>query len=167
MTPAFVIEALATTHQRDSFTCGAAALDRYFHQQVTQDLRRRVATCFVAVECASSRIAAYYTLAATGIDLGSLPDEVRKKLPRYPTVPAVRMGRLAVASEFSGRGLGAALLAGALARTADSDIAAYALIVDAKDQAAADFYRHHGFSAFDGKPLMLYLPIDGLRKLME
>lgn len=167
MTAAFAVEALEKKHARDSFSCGAAALDRYFREQVTQDMRRRVATCFVAIEKATQRVAGYYTLAAASVALEDLPEALRKKLPRYPTVPAVRMGRLAVARGMAGRGLGAALLADALARTASAEIAAYALIVDAKDQAAADFYRHHGFHTFDGKPLMLYVPIGGLGKLLE
>ena len=167
MTAVFLVEALAKKHRRDGFSCGVEALDRYFQQQVTQDMRRRVAICFVAVERASARVAGYYTLAATGIALDGLPEEARRELPRYPTVPAVRMGRLAVAADFSGRGLGAALLADAVTRTAASDIAAYALIVDAKDEAAANFYRHHRFSPFAGRPLMLYLPLGGLGKLVE
>ena len=167
MTAAFLVEPLAKKHRRDGFSSGVEALDRYFLQQVTQDMRRRVATCFVAIERATDRVAGYYTLAATGIALRGLPEDARKKLPRYPTVPAVRMGRLAVAADFSGRGLGAALLADAVTRTVASDIAAYALIVDAKDEAAAKFYRHHGFSTFGGHSLMLYLPLGGLGKLVE
>lgn len=165
MTPAFLVEPLAKKHCRDNFSCGIEALDRYFREQVTQDLRRRVATCFVAAERDTHAVAGFYTLAATSIALGSLPEALRKKLPRYPTVPAVRMGRLAVATTFSGRGLGAALLADALARTMNSDIAAYALIVDAKDEAAAHFYQHHQFSPFSANPLMLYLPWGRLGRL--
>ena len=77
------------------------------------------------------------------------------------------MGRLAVAEGFAGQGLGVALLADALARTTASDIAAYALIVDAKDETAANFYRHHGFRPFEGNPLMLYFPLGGLGTLVE
>lgn len=167
MTAAFLVEPLTKKHRRDGFSCGVPALDRYFREQITQDMRRRVTACFVALERATDRVAGYYTLAATGIALASLPDAARRKLPRYPTVPAVRMGRLAVATEFAGRGLGAALLADALARTMISDIAAYALIVNAKDEAAANFYRRHRFSPFDENPLMLYLPLGGLAKLAE
>ena len=167
MTPAFVVVPLEKTHDRDGFSCGVEALDRYFRQQVTQDIRRRIASCFVAVERIGGMVAGYYTLAATGIALTSLPEEVRRKLPRYPSVPAVRMGRLAVAEGFAGQGLGVALLADALARTTASDIAAYALIVDAKDERAANFYRHHGFRPFEGNPLMLYFPLGGLGRLVE
>ena len=82
-----------------------------------------------------------------------------RKLPRYPSVPAVRMGRLAVDQAFRGQGLGAALLADALTRIVRSEIAAYALVVDAKDEKAASFYRHHGFLQIATKPLTLFLPL--------
>lgn len=71
---------------------------------------------------------------------------------------AVRMGRLAVAQHFKGQGLGGALLADALDRCARSEIAAYALVADAKDQAAASFYQHPGFIALLDLPLALFLP---------
>ncbi|KAG0184462.1 hypothetical protein DFQ28_011089 [Apophysomyces sp. BC1034] len=69
------------------------------------------------------------------------------------------MGRLAVDQAFKGQGLGGALLADALGRSAHSEIAAYALMVDAKDEAAAAFYRHHGFIALPALPLTLFLPL--------
>jgi ribosomal protein S18 acetylase RimI-like enzyme len=71
------------------------------------------------------------------------------------------MGRLAVDQAFKGQGLGGALLADALDRAIRSEIAAYVLMVDAKDEAAAAFYRHHGFVALPGLPLMLFLPLAG------
>ena len=166
MTPAFRVEALSAEHRRDEFVCGVEPLDRYFHEQVTQDIRRRFANCFVATEKTTDRIAGYYTLSATSIVLEDLPEATRKKLPRYPTVPAVRIGRLAVARDFLRIGLGAALLADAVARSMNSDIAVYALIVDAKDKTAADFYQHHGFKSFGESPLMLYLPFSGLGNLL-
>ncbi|MGL4407584.1 MAG: GNAT family N-acetyltransferase, partial [Zoogloea sp.] len=86
-----------------------------------------------------------------------------KRLPRYPAVPAVRMGRLAVDQDFKGQGLSAALLADALARAARSEVAACALLVDAKDDEAAAFYRHHGFISLPESPLMLFLPLATVR----
>ena len=77
----------------------------------------------------------------------------------YPTVPAVRMGRLAVDQAFQGQGLGGALLADALTRAARSEIAAFALVVDAKDEAATAFYRHHGFISLPYSPQTLFLPL--------
>ena len=69
------------------------------------------------------------------------------------------MGRLAIARRFAGRGLGAALLADALTRALRAEIPAFALIVDAKDDKAAAFYRHHGFIALQSDPLTLVLPL--------
>jgi ribosomal protein S18 acetylase RimI-like enzyme len=62
-----------------------------------------------------------------------------------------------------GQGLGGALLANALHRSARSEIAAYALMVDAKDEAAVAFYRYHGFIALPDSPLTLFLPLAAVR----
>lgn len=69
------------------------------------------------------------------------------------------MGRLAIARRFAGQGLGAALLADALTRALRAEIPAFALIVDAKDDKAAAFYRHHGLIALQSDPLTLFLPL--------
>ena len=159
MSDGFRIEALAPRHERSGFDCGVEPLNRYFRQQVTQDIRRRVTACFVAVAEGSGELAGYYTLASASVALAELPEGVAKKLPRYPTVPAVRMGRLAIARAFAGRGLGATLLADALTRSLRAEIPAFALIVDAKDEQAVAFYRHHGFLALQGDPLTLFLPL--------
>lgn len=154
----FRIELLGPQHDRTRFCSGSAPLDSYFQQQVSQDARRRVTTCFVAIN-KDQHIAGFYTLASTSIVLTDLPHAIGKKLPRYPSVPAVRMGRLAVDQNFKGKGLGGALLADALARASRSEIAAFALVVDAKDRIASQFYLHHGFIAFAGIGLSLFLPL--------
>jgi hypothetical protein len=102
VTPPFRLELLGREHERLSFRCGEDALDRYFQTQVTQDVRRRIANCFVAVETATSHVAGYYTISAASILLVDLPADEAKRLPRYPTVPAVRIGRLAVDQRFKG-----------------------------------------------------------------
>jgi predicted GNAT family N-acyltransferase len=109
------------------------------------------------------RIAGYYTLAATSLLLAELPADLGKKLPRYPSVPAIRMGRLAVDQAFRGQGLGGALLADALVRCVRSEIAAFALMVDAKHELAAGLYLHHGFIALPDTPLSLFLPLATVR----
>jgi len=143
---------------RSQFCSGSDLLDRYLQQQVTQEIRRRVTACFVALT-SDQLIAGYYTIAAASVPLVGLPPSTAKKLPRYPLVPAVRMGRLAVDEKFKGQGLGAALLADALSRSFISDIAAYAMLVDAKDDKAAAFYLHHGFIPLPDSPLSLFLPL--------
>lgn len=154
----FRVISLDATHNRSMFSSGSVPLDRYFQQQVTQDVRRRVTACFVALT-SEQFIAGYYTIAAASVPLTDLPSSAAKKLPRYSLVPAVRMGRLAVDQNFKGQGLGGALLADALSRASGSDIAAYALLVDAKDEEAAAFYRHHGFIPLPNLPLTLFLPL--------
>jgi len=154
----FLLAPLDATYDRAAFESDSEPLNRYLQSQATQDVRRRVAACFVALE-GERRIAGYYTLSSASVLLADLPATAGKKLPRYPTVPAVRMGRLAVDRRFKGQGLGGALLADALERAARSEIPAYALVVDAKDEAAGKFYAHHGFIALPSAPLTLFLPL--------
>jgi GNAT superfamily N-acetyltransferase len=159
MTGPFIIEPLAPSHDRTEFTCGVDALDRYFRQQVGQDVRRRATACFVAREIATDRIAGFYTLAAGGILLREIPARLAKRLPRYPTVPVARLGRLAVALTYHGLKLGGALLWDAVERASRSDVAVYALVVDAKDEQAESFYLHHGFVALPHTSRTLILPL--------
>lgn len=151
MAARFRIEVLGPDHARDHFACGVDALDHYLARQVSQDVRRRVSACYVAVEVGSGKVAGYYTLSADGVLLSNLPVALAKRLPRYPTVPVARVGRLAVDRAFHGQDLGGALLADAAVRASRSEVVVFAMVVDAKDEAAAAFYRHHGFESFGGK----------------
>jgi ribosomal protein S18 acetylase RimI-like enzyme len=157
---------LGAEHNRDSFDCGEEALDRYFKTQVTQDGRRRVANCFVAIDSASRAVAGYYTIAAAGIPFVELPPEESRRLPRYPTLPAVRIGRLAVDRVFQGRGLGAMLLIDAMRRSIRLPPAVYAVLVEAKNDQAVAFYQRYGFRAFASQPRTLFLPLATAEKVL-
>jgi len=159
VTGSFVIEALRSDHARAGFCSGAPALDRYFEKQVTQDVRRRATACYVAIETPGTKIAGYYTLAAAGVPLAKMPAELAKRLPRYPSVPVARLGRLAVDQAYRGRKLGSALLWDAFQRSLRSEIAVFALLVDAKDEHAEAFYLHHGFVPFGNQLRQLVLPL--------
>ena len=163
MTAPFAIEALCPNHARTGFRSGVEALDRYFREQVTQDLRRRVTSCYVAIEVDTSRVAGYYTLAAGGVVLAEMPEQIANRLPRYPSVPVARLGRLAVDQAYRGRKLGAALLWDAMMRALRSEVAVFALMVDAKDEQAEAFSRHHGFATFGSLPRQLLLPLTAIR----
>ena len=163
MTQAFSIAVLGAAHDRAGFTCGVEALDRYFREQVSQDVKRRATACYVALDVATGKVAGYYTLAASGVPLGELPESVVKKLPRYPSVPVARLGRLAVDVAYRGRKLGAALLWDAVMRSLRSEVAVAALVVDAKDEVAEAFYRHFGFVALEGEGRRLVLPLAKLK----
>jgi ribosomal protein S18 acetylase RimI-like enzyme len=169
MKSSFRIEPLSAAHDRAGFHCGEEALDRYFQTQATQDIRRRIANCFVAVETGTSlvdakQVAAFYAMSAASIPFVDLPPEETKRLPRYPTLPAVRIGRLAVDERFQGRGLGAALLADAAQRAMHASAAAFMLLVDAKNDRAVAFYRRYGFRSLTSRPRTLYLPLATAQK---
>ncbi len=167
MTGPFVVERLGSAHDRRGFSCGVEALDRYFREQVSQDIRRRLSNCFVAID-GGGHIAGYYTLSATSLPMTDLPGEEMRRLPRYPLIPAGLVGRLAVATRCARQGLGAALVLDAASRAARAEPAIFALIVDAKDESASGFYKHLGFRPLTSRPSSLYLPIaDAARRLAE
>ena len=151
-------EPLNPKHNRDAFSSGVEALDRYFRTQAGQDMRRRIASCFV-LTAPSGFVAGYYTLSASSIALADLPEALSKKLPRYPAVPATLMGRLAVDQKYRGRGLGELLLFDAFSRTLRSEVASYAFAVDAKDETAIAFYRRYRFIRLGSAGRRLFLPV--------
>src|SRR5712672_1602098 len=93
-------------------------------------------------------IAGYYTLSSTSVQISELPEQTVRKLPRYPLVPATLLGRLAIDRRHQGKGYGRFLLADALFRSVRSEIASFAVIVDAKDENARRFYERESFCHF-------------------
>jgi hypothetical protein len=153
-------ESLSPSHDREGFTCGVAVLNNYVQRQASQDMRRHLAAVFVMVsEDQPQTILGYYTLASYAVETSGLPDETAKKLPRYPTTPATLIGRLARAVDQPG--LGSLLLADALGRILANtrEVASALVVVDAKDEVAAYFYRKHGFIPFGGSARKLFLPM--------
>ena len=162
------VEPLGRQHDRTAFHCGADALDRYLKQQARQDADKRVAAPFVAVNPPNTRVLGYYTLSASVVTLTDLPDELSRKLPRYPQLPVTLLGRLAVDESARGQRLGEHLLLDALHRslTHADEIAAMAVVVDAKDENAAAFYRHYGFIPLQAQPRRLYVPMRVVAQLL-
>jgi ribosomal protein S18 acetylase RimI-like enzyme len=156
----FNIARLTGNHDRASFACGVEPLDRYFRQQASQDIRRRVANCFVMTEAATGIVAGYYTLAAANVRLSELPPSLVTRLPRHPAVPAALLGRLAIATSFQGRKLGSVLLMDAVTRTARADLGTFALVVDPKDDAARHFYGRHSFSDLPPPERRMFIAIE-------
>jgi ribosomal protein S18 acetylase RimI-like enzyme len=167
VTSGFVIAQLTAARDRQAFSSGAVALDRYLHMQANQDIRRHIANCFVASPAQSNVVAGYYTLSAASIPVADLPEEQTRKLPRTPVLPAALIGRLAVDRRYQGQNLGSALLFDAIVRAIRSDAAVFALVVDARDEAAGGFYRHHGFEAFSGRAARMFLTVATARKVVE
>ncbi len=148
-------------HHRKAFRCGVEALDRFLAQQAGQNRRRGFGETFVLVDTADpTKILGYYTLAPAQVERVALQPDDAAPLPPYP-VPCFRIGRLALDLSCRGQGLGSLLLALAVERCLEvrQSIGGYALLVDAKDHAAAEFYAQHGFRRLQDSPRSLYLPL--------
>jgi predicted GNAT family N-acyltransferase len=162
----FVIEPLGEKHNRAAFSCGVEALDLYLHKQAGQDARKRAAVPFVATSDGQT-VAGYYTLSQFAIGLDAIPEDVAKKLPKYPMVSATLLGRLAVSTEFRGQRVGETLLMDALRRSLQSSkqVASAGVIVDAKDESATAFYRKYGFIDLPKIKKRLFLPMGTIDQL--
>lgn len=167
MSARFAIEALSKTHRRKTFSCGNERIDRYFRETVTQDVKRRYATCFVARDLEADRIAGFNTLSSSNVPLTAVPEALARRLPRSPTVPAVLIGWLGRDQSYAGLGLGEALLFDAIMTVAQAPIGAHAIFADAIDAKAAAFYAAFGFKALSDRPNTLYLPVATAERLLS
>jgi len=158
-------EPLATHHDRASFQCGVPELDSYLQTQASQDVRRKVAAVHVLVDrSAPAVIVGYYTLSSFAVETSDMPEEIQKKLPRYPLTPATLVGRLARDLRFPG--IGGHLLVDALRRVLlHAGQVASAAVVDVKNEAARKFYLKHGFLAFRQNSERLFLPMKVIQTL--
>ena len=162
------IEPLGKKHDRATFSCGVEALDAYLHKQAGQDARKHAAVTFVATPDGKT-IAGYYTLSQYAIELDSVPEEVAKKLPKYPMVSTTLLGRLAVSTDFRGQRIGEALLMDALHRSLElsKQVASAGVMVDAKDASASAYYRRYGFLDLLTVERRLFLPMGTIAQLFE
>jgi len=146
-------------HNCGNFDCGTPELNDYLVRRATQDRRRNITQVYVLVDPDDpATVLGYYTLSAAQVDVDQLSEPERRRLPRYP-IPCFRMGRFAIEQDLQGQGMGKIMLGCAVGRCLQvrEEVAAFALIVDAKDIDAKSFYEHFGFVAFADKPLSLYL----------
>jgi GNAT superfamily N-acetyltransferase len=165
---AYRIEPLGKHHERDNFRCGIDALDRYLQQQARQEAEKHVAAPFVLVHGGRPDVLGYYTLSASAISACGIAPALARKLPRYQHLPVTLIGRLAVDVSLEGQGRGAFLIADALRRSLENavHVAAMAVVVHAKNDIAAAFYRHIGFQSLQTEPQRLYLPMKTVATLV-
>ena len=160
----YTIETLQPDHDRSGFSCGKEPLDRYLTQQASQDLKRHLATVYVLCEPPSRTVIGYYTLSALSVAPQDLPEALARKLPRYPLLPAILIGRLARDQRYPGQRLGERLLLDALRRGLAMGLGAIAVLVDAIDDEAARFYEAYGFQAIPGTARLL-IPMATIERL--
>ena len=164
----WVIEPLKASHDRAAFSCGKAALDTFLRTLAGQYEKRRLGRTFIATEPGATRVAGYYTLAAGSVDVSTLSEAQRQKLPRHP-IPTVHFGRLAVDESYCGQRLGETLLFHALRQSLEvaEKLGAFAVDVWAIDDEARAFYLRYGFLALEDAPLHLYLPMATVEDLLN
>jgi GNAT superfamily N-acetyltransferase len=147
-------------HGRAHFACGVAALDEWFHLRAGQDEKRNAARVFVSIDDRLG-VVGFYSLSTFTLTIPDMPAEYAKRIPRYGLVPAALIGRLARDLRVRGMGVGELLLADAVRRilSAAHTLAVFAIVVEAKDDLAARFYRDFGFEPFPNRPLRLFMPV--------
>ena len=152
------IEPLGKQHDRGAFSSGRPEIDDWFRRRAGQDERRNGARVFVVVDDRLG-IVGFYSLSSYTLALDDLLEDLARKPPRYDAVPAARIGRLARDARVRGQGVGEVLLADAVRRIlgAARSVAVFAIVVDAKDDSAAAFYRRFGFQPFPLQPRRLFL----------
>lgn len=159
------IEQLSRNHDRQGFDCGVPALNDYLRRTARQHIEKGLSiTSVLTREEDPQRILGFYTLTFCEIEPASLPLKSGKGLPAH-RLPAIRLGRLAVSASEQGKGHGKALLMEAVRDTATASAKAggIALVVDAKDNAAAAFYRRYGFEPLPDLALQLFMSMDLVR----
>ena len=163
----YSIDPLTKAHDRRSFVSGNDALDIYLKEIARQDMDRDVAIVFVASRQSSPQtICGYYTLSTGSIPYVALAGDVQQIMPRYAVLPAIWLGRLAVAKDCQGRGLGETLLFDAFLRALTSPIAWAFFVVDAKEDAIG-FYTRYGFEACPETKTRLFMLKRDIAKICE
>jgi GNAT superfamily N-acetyltransferase len=166
--PIYRVEPLRASHDRAAFRCGVLELDNYLHHQATQEARRKVAAPFVKLD-SDDAVVGYYTLSAYNISCRDLPDAVARRLPRYPLLPATLLERLAVSRSHRGQKLGRLMLMDALHRAWKNtvEVASIAVVVEAIDEPARAFYRHHEFTPISEHPSKLFISMATIEKAFK
>jgi GNAT superfamily N-acetyltransferase len=165
--PDWKIEHLASHHVRTEFDCGELSLSDWIRQQASQFVSRDLAKVYVLLRKDEPRVWGYYAISTCQIRFEELPAKHSKGLPRKVGIPAALIGKLAVDKALHGQKLGGVLLSDALRRVRDlsETIGIRAVVVDAIDQRAREFYLHHEFIAFADDPDRLFVPLSIVRKL--
>lgn len=165
----FATEILSSNHEKAHFSSGKHLLDNYFQKQASQDVKRKLAVCFVLPDEFSKVVKGFYTLSNSNISVHLVPFEFRKKLPpAYTYIPTALIGRLAVDLKFQGQGLGKLILVDALKRAyiLSLQMGSFAVVVDPIDHEAELFYQKYGFIKLPESGKM-FLPMSIIEQCFE
>ncbi len=169
------IERLTKEHERNEFDCDATggdagnrALNEFLIKYARQNADKGLGRTYVATRVGEKWVRGYYTLASGSVAFQTLPEEERRRLPKYP-VPVALLARLAVDKTERGKGLGADLLMHALATILQvaEEIGILAVEVQAKNESAKRFYSKYGFASLVDDPLHMYLSLEAARRAFQ
>lgn len=148
-------ELLTAAHDLSGFTCGKPALDRWLKTRALSNQEKGFTAVLVVHD--DNRVVGYYGLAPTAVLPSILSRSVRTGQPPDP-VPCLLLGQLATDQNWIGKGIGTGLLKHALQRcvAAANLIGGRALIVNAIDTEAVEFWRRRGFMASRDDPQILF-----------
>jgi GNAT superfamily N-acetyltransferase len=136
-------------HSPHATTAAALSAARRLSTSIFSDRQRRTRAVIwrrrSPWSCPDGVIGGFYTLSSAALRLHDLPEDIAKRLPRYPLIPATLIGRLAIDRRHHGQGWGSFLLLDARHRCTRSQVASFAVIVDAIDDDARAFYVHESF----------------------
>ncbi|HTR65648.1 MAG TPA: GNAT family N-acetyltransferase [Terriglobales bacterium] len=144
---------LEASDRTDTFDCGNAQLNEFLHRYALKNQHRMFGVTYVAVQAPGGQpeVIGYFTLANTSIPRQGLPQELLKGLPKYQSMPAFLLGRLAVHKNYQGKRLGEVLLSHCFEHClAISKLTgARYLIADAKESAVT-WYERYNFRKIEG-----------------
>jgi len=164
----WILERIHKHHDRKSFSCGKSELDTYLRHFARQNDEHGIGCTYVAVQSNSNTVAGYFTLSTASIEFVNLPKHLAKGIPKYP-IPCVLIGKLAVARDRQGQGIGRFLLWEALriAFNVAQEIAIFLVVVDALDEDARQFYLHNGFEGLKEDRRRLAVSVKAMRQLLS
>ncbi len=162
----FICEAFADDHDASSFNSGKPSLDEWLRKSARDSDGRNLTRTYVWHR-GDGVVLAYYTLMPYFIERATLSKKQARGLP--DRIPCYLVARLALQGRLRGSGLGSQLLASALRRAAIGarDLGGRYVVVDAIDEEAASFYRHHGFEPIPTKEDRLVLPTKALDAYLQ
>lgn len=161
------IQLLEKNHIRKNFTCEEESLNHYIRKQVSQDIRKRLATCFVAID-KEQNVIGYYTLSSESLGREFIPEKYMKQVPKNYNAPVILLGRLARDISARGTGFGEFLLLDALFRSYDlsvKSIGAMAVVAEPINEKAVAFYKNYGFEQLPDSEKM-FLPMKVIGQLI-
>lgn len=154
--------ALDGEHRLDDFRCTEVELETWLKQRARRNQHDEASRCFVV--CDGDAVVGYYALAAGAVIHAVAPGNVRRNMPE--PIPVIVLGRLAVHSAWTGRGIGAGLLKDAVQRSLRlaQELGVRAMLCHAISDEATRFYLHHGFVSSPIEPRTLLLNLAKLTR---